>query len=66
MVKVSRSADVPLSSKVGPVCHRATAKGGRRRKWFQEVNRIAMEYYYSSNPEVVGYRDRIHMILKQK
>ena len=51
---------------MGPLCHRATAKGGRRRKWFQEVNRIAMEYYYSSNPEVVGYRDRIHMILKEK
>ena len=65
-MKVSRLADVPLNSRVGPVCHRATTKGGRRRKWFQEVNRIAMEIYYSSNPEVVGYRDRIHMILKEK
>ena len=66
MVKVSHSADVPLNSRVGSVCHRATAKGARRRKWFQEVNRIAMECYYSSNPRVVEYRDRIHMILKEK
>ena len=34
------------------------AKGGRRRKWSQEVNRIVMGCCYSSNPERVGYRER--------
>ena len=28
-----------------------TAKGDRRRFWSQEVNRIVMECYYSSNAE---------------
>ena len=37
----------------GPGRHRATAKGGRRKKWSQKVNRIVMECYYSSNPEVM-------------
>ena len=32
-------------------CSRTTAKEGRRRCWSQEVNRIVMECYYSSNPE---------------
>ena len=50
----------------GPGRYRITAKGGRRRKWSQEVNRIAMECYYSSNPEVVGYIERMHMIWKEK
>ena len=45
-----------------PGRHHTTAKGGRRRKWSQEVNRILMECYYSSNPEVVGYIERMHMI----
>ena len=46
--------------------HRTTAKGGRRRKKSQEVNGIVMECYYRSNPEAVGYRDRVHMIWKEK
>ena len=50
----------------GPGHHRTTAKGGRRRKWSQEVNRIVIECYYSSNPEVVRYIERMHMIWKEK
>ena len=42
----------------GPRHHRTTAKGGRRRKWSQEVKRIVMKCYYNSNPEVVGYIER--------
>ena len=42
----------PTEQQGGPSCHCTIAKGGRRRKWSQEVNRIAMECYYSSNPEV--------------
>ena len=49
-----------------PGCHHTTAKGSRRRKWSQEVNRIVMECYYSSNPEVVGYRERMHIFGKKK
>ena len=48
----------------GPGRHRTTEKVGRRRKWSQEVNRIVMECYYSSNPEVVGYIERIYIIWK--
>ena len=33
------------------VCSCTTAKGDRRKYWSQEVNRIVMECYYSSNPE---------------
>ena len=50
----------------GPGRHRTTAKGSRRKKWSQEVNRIVMECYYSSNPEVVGYIERMHMTWKEK
>ena len=46
--------------------YRTTVKGGRRRKWSQEVNRIVMECYYSRNPEIVGYIERMHMIWKEK
>ena len=46
--------------------HRTTAKGGRRRKWSQEGNRIAMECYYSSNPNVLEYQERMHMIWEEK
>ena len=46
--------------------HHTTPKRGRRRKRSQEVNRIVMECYYSSNPEVVGYIERMHMIWKEK
>ena len=56
----------PTEQQGGPGHHRTTAKGGRRRKWCQEVNRIVMECYYSSNPEVVGCRERMHMIWKAK
>ena len=38
--------------------YRATAKGDRKRKWSQEVNRFVMECYYSSNPKVVRYIER--------
>ena len=44
--------------------HCATAKGSRRRKWSQEINEIVMECYYGSNPEVVGYLERMDMIWK--
>ena len=56
----------PTEQQGGPSRHCTTAKEGRRRKWSQEVNRIVMECYYSSNPEVVGYRERMHMIWKEK
>ena len=39
---------------------RTNAKGGRRRKWSQEVNWIVMECYYSSNPEVEIYRENVY------
>ena len=41
-------------------------KGGRRRKRSQDVNRIVMVCYYSSNPKLVGYRERMYMIWKEK
>ena len=56
----------PTEQQFGPGRHRTTAKGGRRRKWSHKVNRIVMECYYSSNPEVVGYIERMHMIRKKK
>ena len=56
----------PTEQQGGPGRHCTTAKEGRRRKWSQEVNRIVMECYYSSNPEVVGYIERMHMICKEK
>ena len=56
----------PSEQQGGPGCHRTNVKGGRRRKWSQEVNRIVMECYYSSNPEVVGCIERMHMIWKEK
>ena len=56
----------PTEHQCGPGRHRTTAKGGRGRKWSQEVNRIVMECYYSSNPEVAGYTERTHMIWKEK
>ena len=46
--------------------HRTAAIGGKRKKWSQEVNRIVVECYYSSNPEVVVYRERMHVIYKEK
>ena len=52
----------PTEQQGGPGRHRTTAKGGRSRKLSQEVNRIVMECYYSSNPEVVGYRETMHMV----
>ena len=52
----------PTEQQGGPGCHRTTVKGCRRRKWSSEVNQIAVECYYSSNPEAVGYRKRTHMI----
>ena len=33
--------------------HCTTVKVGRRRKRSQEVNRILMECYYRSNPEII-------------
>ena len=56
----------PTEQQSGPGRHRTTAKGGWRRKQSQEVNGIVMECYYRSNPEAVGYRDRVHMIWKEK
>ena len=56
----------PTKQQGGPGSHGTTAKRGKRRKWSQEVDRIVMECYYSSNPEVVGYIERIHMIWKEK
>ena len=55
----------PTEQQGGPSRHCTTAKEGRRRKWSQEINRIVMECYYSSNP-VVGYIERTHMIWKEK
>ena len=47
---------------VWPSRHRATGKGGRRRKWSQGVNRIVMKCYYSRVPEIVRYLERMHVI----
>ena len=33
----------PTERQGGPDCHCTTAKGVRKRKWFQEVTRIVME-----------------------
>ena len=56
---------VPLNSNVGPsslyYCERR-----RRKKWSQELNIIVMECYYTSNPKVVTYKERMHMICKEK
>ena len=56
----------PTKQQGGSGSHGSAAKRGKRRKWSQEVDRIVMECYYSSNPEVVGYIERIHMIWKEK
>ena len=56
----------PTEQNGGPGRHRTTANRGRRKKWSQEVNRIVMECCYNSNPEVVGYIERMHMIWKEK
>ena len=56
----------PTEQQGGPGRHCTTAKGRRRRKWSEEINRIVMECYYSSNPKVVGYRERMYMIWKEK
>ena len=56
----------PTEQQGGPGCHRTTSKVGRRRKWSREVNRIVMESYNSSNPEVVGYKEKMLMIWKGK
>ena len=56
----------PIEQQGGLGRHRTTANKGRRRKWSQEVNRIVMECYYSSDPEVVGHRKRMHMIWKKR
>ena len=56
----------PTEQQGGPSRHRTTAKGGRRRKWSQEVNRIVKKCYYRSDPEVVEYRERMQMIWKEK
>ena len=46
--------------------HRTTVKGGRRRKWFQEVNLTVMECYYSSNLEVVGYIENVYDLKRKR
>ena len=56
----------PTEQQGWPSCHCITAKGVRRRKWPQEVNRIVMICYYNSNPEVVGYTERMYLIWKEK
>ena len=56
----------PTEQQGGPSCHGTTAKGGRRKKWSQEVNQIVKKCYYRSDPEVVEYRKRMHMIWKEK
>ena len=56
----------PTEEQGGTDRHRTNPKGGRRRKWSQEANRIAMECYYSSNQDVVGYREKMYMIWKEK
>ena len=55
----------PTEQQGGPGRNHTTAKGGRRRNWSQEVNRIVIECYYSSSPEVVGYIEKMHMIWKE-
>ena len=49
----------------GPGRHRTTAKKGRRKKWSQDVNGIVIECYYSSEPRVTGYTDRIYTVWKE-
>ena len=56
----------PIEQQGGSGRHRTTAKGCRRRKWSQEANRIVMDCYYNSNPQVVGYIERMHMVWKEK
>ena len=56
----------PTEQQGGPSCHGTTAKGGRRKKWSQEVNRIVKKCYYRSDPEVVKYRERMHIDLERK
>ena len=43
----------PTEKQGGTGRNHSTVKVGRRRKWSQEVNRIVMEYYYRSNPEII-------------
>ena len=56
----------PTEQQSRPGRYHATAKGSRRRKWSQEVNRIVMECYYSSNSKAVRYIEREHVILEIK
>ena len=43
----------PTEEQGGIGRNHSTVKEGRRRKWSQEVNRIVMECYYRSNPEII-------------
>ena len=52
----------PTEQQGGPDRHRTNAKGGKRRRSSQKVNRIVMEGYYSRNLEVVGHIERMHVI----
>ena len=50
----------------GPGCNCTTVERGRRSKWSQEVNGIVTECYYTSNTEVVGYKERMIVMWKEK
>ena len=55
----------PTEHQDGSGCNRATAERGRRSNWSQEDNGIVTECYYSSNTEVVGYRERMIVVWKE-
>ena len=44
----------------------ATGTKSTRRKWTQEDNRCVMACYYQSQPEIRGYRKRMHAIWREQ
>ena len=60
------SGRCPTEQQGGSGCHCTSVKVSRRKKWSEEVNQIVMEYYYSSNPDVVGYIEKMLLIWKKK
>ena len=60
-VKVSRTAGVPLYSRMGPVVIKLLQLGSGG-DGLKNDNRIVMECYYQSEPRKIGYRKRMHQL----
>ena len=63
---VSWPAGFPLKSMVVPLVILFLRKDKGGESGLKEVNQILGECYYSSNPEVVGYIEKMHLIWKEE